>query len=265
MGKPILLLRLEGPLQSWGSRSRWDVRDTQPEPTKSGIVGLLGCALGYERGDRRLEEELDGGLRFGVRVEQPGRVLEDFQTVTDFLPTAAGEFRVSGGTRSAPALRSDREARPATILSPRFYLEDASFLVALEGVEAGSDLLPRCASALQRPAWTLFLGRKACVPTRPIFEALTAEYEDLEQALRHHRWSCLAACRESRPVSDADLDRWLEAYLEDPAGALTRQDAVRLNTARQYGFRQVRRLDPPVTLRDVHAVTLRDVCAKEVR
>ena len=257
MGKPILLLRLEGPLQSWGSRSRWDVRDTQPEPTKSGIVGLLGCALGYERGDRRLEEELDGGLMFGVRVEHPGRVLEDFQTVTDFLPTAAGEFRVSGGTRSASALRSDREARPATILSPRFYLEDASFLVALEGVKSGSDLLPRCASALQRPAWTLFLGRKACVPTRPIFEALTAEYEDLEQALRHHQWSYLAACRESRSMSAADLDRRLDAYVEDPAGALTRQDAVRLNAARQYGFRQARRLEPSVTLRDVHAKEVR--------
>ena len=47
MAVPILFLRLEGPLQSWGIRSRWDVRETQPEPTKSGVIGLLGCALGY--------------------------------------------------------------------------------------------------------------------------------------------------------------------------------------------------------------------------
>ena len=240
MGKPILLLRLEGPLQSWGSRSRWDVRDTQPEPTKSGIVGLLGCALGYERGDRRLEE-LDGGLRFGVRVEHPGRVLEDFQTVTDFLPTAAGEFRVSGGTKSAAALRSDREARPATILSPRFYLEDAAFLVALEAVSADGDLLARCASAVQHPAWTLFLGRKACVPTRPIFEALTEEYADLEGALTGHPWSWLGAFFQERPSSRPAS---LFAYIEDAAGPLARQDAVRLNAARQYGFRQARPVGP---------------------
>ena len=45
----ILLLRLEGPLQSWGGRARWDVRDTGRIPTKSGIVGLLGCALDIGR------------------------------------------------------------------------------------------------------------------------------------------------------------------------------------------------------------------------
>src|SRR5205814_6367260 len=59
-------LRLEGPLQSWGSRARWDVRDTEPEPTKSGVIGLLGCALGYPLGDTRLETELDAGFRFGL-------------------------------------------------------------------------------------------------------------------------------------------------------------------------------------------------------
>ena len=240
MGKPILLLRLEGPLQSWGARSRWDVRDTQPEPTKSGIIGLLGCALGYERRDRRLEEELDAGLRFGVRTEAPGRVLEDFQTITDFLPTAAGDFKVLGGTKSIAALRSDPVARPATILSPRFYLEDAAFLVALEaGTPTGPELLPRCAAALQRPVWPLFLGRKTCIPTRPIFEALTDTYENLEAALEHHDWSWLGASRiPRRPMRPQTLT----AFVEDPNGPLLRQDALRLNAARLYGFRQAKKL-----------------------
>lgn len=242
MGKPILLLRLEGPLQSWGSRSRWDVRDTQPEPTKSGIVGLFGCALGYGRGDRRLEDELDAGLRFGVRTEAPGRVLEDFQTITDFLPTAAGDFKVLGGTKSAAALRSDPEARPATILSPRFYLEDAAFLVALEAAEsAPADLLSRCEDALQHPMWPLFLGRKACVPTRPILDGLTDDYADLEDAVAHHPWSWLGTSGQPRPFPHETR----RAYIEDPAGPLLRQDAVRLNAARQYGFRQAREVQIP--------------------
>src|SRR5579859_3193440 len=121
MGRPILLLRLEGPLQSWGSRARWDVRDTQTEPTKSGIVGLLGCALGYPMGDARLETELDAGFRFGVRVENPGSVLEDYQTITDFLPTADGRYKHSGiaVSTSLERLRSDPGATPSTIISPR--------------------------------------------------------------------------------------------------------------------------------------------------
>lgn len=249
MGKPHLILRLEGPLQSWGGRSRWDVRDTQPEPTKSGIIGLLGCALGYERGDRRLED-LDAALRLGVRVEHPGRVLEDFQTITDFLPTAAGDFKVSGGTKSAAALRVDPNVRPATILSPRFYLEDAAFLAVLDGPP---ELLTECAEALHRPRWTLFLGRKACIPTRPIFERLTEDYENLEQALRRAPWSHLHSGRTQRRIRREEQKRVLETFIEDPDGPLVRQDSLRLNAARQYGFRQVSRLlDPPVLLVDVY-------------
>ncbi len=250
MSSPVLLLRLEGPLQSWGTRARWDVRDTGPEPTKSGVVGLLGCALGYPVGDPRLERELDAGLRFGVRVEAPGRVLEDFQTVTDFLPTAGGGYRHSGvavGT-SLERIRANPDATPATILSPRFYLEDAAFLVGLETArDAAADLLTRCADALRRPRWPVFLGRKACPPTRPVFEALAQDYEGLEDALRRHPWSHLGGGGRSRRAPASGLSRPLDAYLEDPAGPLTRQDAVRTNAARQYGFRQVRRVDVPLS------------------
>ncbi len=38
---PIIILRLTGPMQSWGINSRWNFRDTSTEPTKSGIIGLL--------------------------------------------------------------------------------------------------------------------------------------------------------------------------------------------------------------------------------
>src|SRR5947209_8100666 len=117
MGEPILLLRLEGPLQSWGSRARWDIRDTQRAPTKSGIVGLLGCALGLPQRDPRLEE-LDAGLRYGVRIEAPGHVLEDYHTVTGFLPTAGGGWRHSGVAvgMNLEKLKSDPDAEPATIV-----------------------------------------------------------------------------------------------------------------------------------------------------
>jgi CRISPR system Cascade subunit CasD len=247
VSRPILLLRLEAPLQSWGARSRWDVRDTEPEPTKSGVIGLLGCALGYGIGDARLETELDAGLVFGVRVEHAGRVGRDYQTVSGFLPTADGRFRHTGvrTATSLEKLRGDPDVIPATIESPRFYLEDASFLVALASAnadEGGRALLARCAAALKDPVWPLYLGRKACVPTRPIFEALTSEYADLEDALRRHPWSWLHA--EGRPRSGPGGP--LAAYVEDAGGPLQRQDAIRVNVSRQYGFRRARevRCDP---------------------
>lgn len=243
MGKPLLLLRLEGPLQAWGMRSRWDVRDTQPEPTKSGLIGLLGCALGYPRGDQRLEE-LDAGLRVGVRVEAPGRIIVDYQTITDFLPTADGRYRHSGVATAVnlEKLRADPDVEPATILSPRAYLEDAAFLVAVEAV-ANDALLLCCADALRHPVWPLFLGRKACMPTRPIFEALTHAFTSLDEALSNYGWDWQGAAGMPRDRPPGPLT----AYIEDTAGTLVRQDALRVNAMRQYGFRQVRLLtcDPP--------------------
>ncbi|MBV9865238.1 MAG: type I-E CRISPR-associated protein Cas5/CasD [Abitibacteriaceae bacterium] len=236
MAKPILLLRLEGPLQAWGVRSRWDVRDTGTEPTKSGIIGLLGCALGYPMHDPRLESELNAGLRFGVRVEHPGTVTVDYQTITDYLPTAAGQYKSRGGVKSWDAIQREGDL-PATIISPRAYLEDAAFLVALEERPAFYGLVARCAQALQAPQWPLFLGRKACIPTRPIFEGCVTTYDGLEDALAQHPWEWLGACHGRRKYKPADL----VAYIEDETGDLLRQDAIRINAARTYDFRPVRR------------------------
>lgn len=41
-----LLLRLAAPLQSWGADSKFEIRKTNREPTKSGVIGLLAAALG---------------------------------------------------------------------------------------------------------------------------------------------------------------------------------------------------------------------------
>src|SRR5262245_44963159 len=73
----VLLLRLAGPMQSWGTQSRFSVRDTGLEPSKSGVVGLLCAALGRKR-----HEPLDdlARLQMGVRADRPGRVARDYHT-----------------------------------------------------------------------------------------------------------------------------------------------------------------------------------------
>lgn len=221
MGKPLLFLRLEAPLQSWGLRARWDVRDTGSEPSKSGVVGLLGCAFGYPRDDPRLNE-LDT-LTMGLRIEQAGSRLTDFHTVSGSFPTAEGGQK---GTQANPT---------TTIVSYRTYLQDAAFLVVLDGPDA---LLERCASALQHPRWPVFLGRKACPPTRPVFDGLCACYSNLEEALRRHPWDI--SC--SPPAKGADSrPRQLWCLVDDPGGELIRPDRLNLNPARMYNNRRVRR------------------------
>jgi len=256
MGRRVLLLRLEGVWQSWGERSRWDVRDTGTEPTKSGVIGLLGCALGYKRGDPRLESELDRGLRFGVRVESPGRVVQDYQTVTGFLPTAEGSFRHSGvaTAKSLSKLMADPDATPATIVSPRYYLEDAAFLVALEERDGFDGLLQKCEIALSNPQWPVYLGRKACVPTRPVFDPDDqGSYTSIEDALTNHPWSWMG---QGFDKERKNAPRLLPVYVEDKDGDIVRQDALRINQTRAYGFRHVRRLTPVSRIKEAADVSV---------
>lgn len=69
MTDAVLLARLAAPLQSWGIGSRFDRRDTQLHPTKSGYIGMIAAALGLDRTDdiSHLTQ-----LRFGVREDRPG-------------------------------------------------------------------------------------------------------------------------------------------------------------------------------------------------
>lgn len=152
----VLLLRLRGPMQSWGDSSRFTRRETRAEPTKSGVLGLLAAAQGRRRADP--VEDL-AGLLFGVRVDQPGQVIRDFQTA-----------RSLDGKLTMP-------------LSHRFYLSDAVFVA---GVEGSPELIDGLAEAVRQPAYPLYLGRRSCPPSMPVF--LDVVDGDLLSALRGAPW-----------------------------------------------------------------------------
>lgn len=172
-----LFLRLEGPLQAWGERGHWSIRDTALEPTKSGIIGLLACALGY-REDEQIRP-LSEKTRMGVRVDAPGRLITDYHTIGGGY-TYPALLTAEGKPKKTPG------GQPHTEISPRDYLCEASFLVALQ-VKDSVDraLISQFAHALQHPVWPVFLGRKACVPAVPVFAGIGA-YADLQSALAHH-------------------------------------------------------------------------------
>ena len=99
MEKTLLILRLEGALQSWGDHSKWDTRDSGDFPSKSGIVGLLSCALGLERENPEIAE-LSANLHMAVRADRPGIRMLDFHTVKQYCGFASLVFagrQFSGG------------------------------------------------------------------------------------------------------------------------------------------------------------------------
>ena len=150
---------------------------------------------------------------------------------------------------SLEKLRSDYDVSPSTIISPRAYIEDGAFLVALEAFNGDDTAIADCAHAIRQPRWPLFLGRKACVPTRPIFQALTDEYDDIEDALRRRPWSWLWSCSsdgiEDRPIRlrPSQLDVFVETRDASVGPQISsRQDAIRINSARLYGFFNMQRI-----------------------
>lgn len=146
-----VLLRLEGPLQSWGTRSRFGRRDTENEPSKSGVCGLVGAALGMARDDLATLARL-AASSFGVRVDREGKLLSDYHTVGDGTFRGA-PYYVHGGGEYA-------------VQTHRDYLQDASFLGAL-GFE-DEVFAAEVASALASPHWAPVLGRRSCSPSLPI-------------------------------------------------------------------------------------------------
>lgn len=152
-----LVLRLAGPLQSWGGHSQFNRRDTLGEPTKSGITGLLAAAQGRRRQDP-IEDLL--ALRLGVRTDQPGSLLRDYHTVSDYRGRPLLSAALSG--RGTQKLTSPAKY---THVTQRFYLQDAIFVVAVGGP---TEILTVLHEAIRRPAFPLALGRRVCVPTQPL-------------------------------------------------------------------------------------------------
>jgi len=138
-----LLMRLSAPMQSWGIESRFTVRDSGLEPSKSGVIGLLCAALGRPR-----EADLSDltSLRMGLRVDKEGSLHADYQI-------------------SQNVLKSKGKGYMESIPSTRYYLSDAVFLVGLESENL--ELLQALQYALQHPVWMLFLDGKPLHPLPP--------------------------------------------------------------------------------------------------
>ncbi len=176
---PYLLMWFEGPLQSWGHDSKFGRRDSLEFPTKSGVFGLLCCALGAGGSQRDwLSKWADCDMQVSAYIlenkaaqaelRQP--LLRDFHMVGSgydsqdpwqslLIPkTSEGKKAVGGGSK----------------ITYRYYLQDMAFAVILQGAEQD---LTELQSALQNPVWDLYLGRKSCVPAEFVEQGIHVDSE----------------------------------------------------------------------------------------
>ncbi|MEW6403514.1 MAG: type I-E CRISPR-associated protein Cas5/CasD [Chloroflexota bacterium] len=173
MSGNTLFLRLEGPLQAWGTQeSKFVIRRTTEAPTKSGVIGMLCAALGVSRSHAVAEWFPNlSELGMGVRIDRPGVRWWDYHTVG-----AGMQMRIA---------EAEGKTRSGALLTRREYLCDASFLVALQGTR---EVIAQLGMAMKNPQWVLYLGRKCCPPSRPLLEHPAGDFQDLHTALASIPW-----------------------------------------------------------------------------
>ncbi len=145
-----ILLKFAGPLQSWGTSSRFETRSTDRYPSKSAVIGMIAASFGYLR-DEMCIKDLNQ-LDFAVRVDQPGELLSDYQ-------------QSNNKKNWKKMVQLER-----VYVTERQYLQDAIFVVALGSSE--QNWMVEIEYALKHPYFQPYLGRRCNPLTRDFLSAV---------------------------------------------------------------------------------------------
>lgn len=178
----FLLFQLWGPLASWGDIAIGDIRPSHSAPTKSALMGLIAACMGIPRTAEDKLLALNSALSYGVRVDAPGSVMQDYHTTQ----TPGNKKFRDLSTRREEIMTASEADDVQTILSRREYRCDAAYTV---GIWGDADLLKEVFEALKRPVFTPFLGRKSCplaLPLAPVLEE-SSSLRDAFNTYEHQR------------------------------------------------------------------------------
>ena len=173
-----LAIRLVGPVQSWGFDSQYNRRNTGLMPTKSAIAGMCCAAFGYSRGSNEEKEFLIKFVKLRMTsIAIPKILKKQYYSKEE---TVVLNIRRMQDYHTIQKTRIANGGLKDCHITQRQYLTDASFGVILEG---GKELLQEIAKQLINPVWGIWLGRKTCVPTAPVFAGLKGSKDEALELL----------------------------------------------------------------------------------
>lgn len=235
--RTVILLQLRAPMMSFGGPVVDSVGRTYRIPKLSMITGLIGNALGIDKSEFGRLEALQRQVEYGIRVDSEGEVVRDFQ-IADLgqeKMLSANAWTTKG--RTQPRTGSVKEGK---VIQRKKYLADAQYTVAVYLRQEGSTARSRATGekaeerweeereaedggeehngftteeveeALQYPARTLYIGRKTCIPSAPIYGG-SIQAKSVESAL----------------AADGSYDGWVPMSpedFEDPSVEMLRMD-----------------------------------------
>ncbi len=174
----FLILRLRGVMQAWGRHTYEDFRPVEIFPTRSGLVGLLGACLGIDRAEPGRLRDLSESFRYAARADARTRL--EYKKEKSLLPRKITDYHTILEPRLVPG-----STRKGAVVSPREYLCDAHFTVALEGRPEAVFSLEEIRAAARKPFFTPTLGRRSCPLSFPLLDPAleTVTADDLHAAL----------------------------------------------------------------------------------
>lgn len=206
---------LDGPMQSWGSSSRFTRRETEAFPTKSALIGLLAAAAGIDKHAANEAERLApfSALRLTVyRLPRAAGRLVD--RLSDFHTVGGGyDARASAFDKMSIPRKASGGASSNAVITQRTYLNEARFIAAFEG---NANTITAAIRHLENPVWGIWFGRKTCLPAMPLspVEAERAPAAAAVMLGKLRAWEEITR----RSTFPAELEpTWLERW-EEPVG-----------------------------------------------
>ena len=180
-----ILLKLSGPMQAWGTNSKFETRYTDHYPSKSAIIGMLAASLGYRRDDDRISKL--NNIDFAVRVDQKPNLIRDYHI--------ASKYKKNGSLER-------------NYVTNRYYLEDGVFVVA---IGSSDDQIEKLYKALENPYFQTYMGRRSCPP--PADFLIGVRDVGPIEALKDFSWQASSHFKKNNPNYRADL--YADSHLLD--------------------------------------------------
>lgn len=232
---PTLAIHLDAPMQSWGTSSRFQYRETDAFPGKSAIIGLIAAAMGIDKHDAGEASRIAelAALRLTVlRIPKPHSVnrLTDFHTI-------GGGYDKKGPLYEKSSIPKKASGAPfGTVITRRSYLTGAAFAALLDGDAA---LLESIRAALLDPVWGVWFGRKSCIPASPLAPVIAATPREALASLLEKLGRDAAEIKALEGVTEEDgPGAWFQ--MDQPVAFGQHHGAV----PEAYHSRPVRRLKP---------------------
>lgn len=156
----FITFHLYGPMQAWGGVAVGEMRGSEGHPTKSGVLGLIGAALGLQRHRDEEHLHLEHAFGFAVRIDDPGRPMRDYHSIQT----------PSGNTPFATRRDELKQGKLNALITRRDYRADACYTIALWQRQLYP--LEKILEALKTPHFLPYLGRKSCPLGSPLFPAI---------------------------------------------------------------------------------------------